>query len=197
MKMPLKIGKVIFILLIIQLGIAALILRTRGESIATISFGTPVHAQEKETTADIKIPVKEPVSKQSASQQIDLEILKSIEQKEQEMKKREEALGKREEQLKLLNEEIDQRLVEIKKAQSKIEKLVVLREDLVEKSIKHLVKVYSSMRPEEAGSLIEKLDRDITIQILSKMKGKVAGKILARVEPSLAAKLSEEIAKRK
>lgn len=197
MKIQCKIEKVIFILLIIQLGIAALILQTRAGNIATISLGAPVHAQEKESTADREMPAKEVVTGQPASQQIDLEILKSIEQKEQELRKREESLEKREEQLKLLNTEIVLRLSEIKKAQSKIEQLVALREDLVEKSIKHLVKVYSSMRPEEAGSLMERLDKDITIQILSKMKGKIAGKILARVKPSLAAELSEEIAKRK
>lgn len=197
MKIQFKIVKFIFILLIIQLGVAVLILRTRVGNIATISFGTLVHAQEKDTTADKEMSARKVIPGESASQQIDMEILESIKKKEQEMQKREESLKKREEQLKLINSEINQRLSEIKKAQSKIEELVAVREDLVEKSIQHLVKVYSSMRPEEASSLVEKLDRDITIQILSRMKGKVAGKILARVKPSIAAEMSEEIAKRK
>ncbi len=197
MKKQFKIEKLIVILIALKLGVAALILQSHERDIAAISFGAPVYAQENRAALKEKIPGKKIENQQTASGEIDIEILKSIDQKEQDLKKREQALKKQEEELKLLTAEIEKKLSKIKSAQSRIEELVALREDLVDKSIKHLVKVYSSMKPAEAGPLIEKLDRAITIQILSKMKGKDAGKILARVNPSLAAQLSEEIAKRK
>ncbi len=192
MKKQFKIEKLIVVLIAVKLGVSVLILQSYGKDIAAISFGTPVYAQENVAAVEKKMETR-----QTASGEIDIEILKSIEQKEQDLKKREQALKKQEEELKLLTVEIEKKLSKIKSAQSRIEELVALREDLVEKSIKHLVKVYSSMKPAEAGPLIEKLDKSITIQILSKMKGKDAGKILARVNPDLAAQLSEAIAKRK
>ncbi len=197
MKKQFKIEKLIVVLIALKLGVSALILQTQETDMATISFGTPVYAQENKTSVNKNMPEKKMETRQAAPGGIDLEILKSIKQKEQDLKEREQVLEKKEEQLKLLTVEIEKKLSKIKKAQGRIEELVILREDLVEKSIKHLVKVYSSMKPAEAGSLIEKLDKDITIQILSKMKGKDAGKILARVNPTLAAQLSEAIAKRK
>ena len=197
MKKQFNIEKLIVILIAVKLGVSAMILQSHEKDIAAISFGTPVYAQENVADVEKKMPEKKMEAQQAASREIDLDILKSIEQKEQDLKKREQVLKKQEEELKLLTVEIEKKLSKIKSAQSRIEELVALREDLVEKSIKHLVKVYSSMKPAEAGPLIEKLDKGITIQILSKMKGKDAGKILARVNPNLAAKLSEEIAKRK
>lgn len=195
-KKQFKIKKIIVILIAVKLGVSVLILQSQKIDMKTISFGAPVYAQENKTTVVKKMPGKMNESRQAASVAIDLEILKSIEKKEQDLKKREESFKKKEEQLKLLTVEIEKKLSEMKKAQSRIEELVILRKDLVEKSIKHLVKVYASMKPTQAGPLIEKLDRDIAIQILSKMKGKEAGKILARVNPTLAARLSEAIAKR-
>lgn len=197
MKKQFKIEKFIVILIAVKLGVSALIVNSQEIDIATISFGAPVYAQENKTTVNKNIPEKMKESRQAAPGEIDFEILKSIEQKEQDLKEREQVLEMKEEQLKLLTTEIEKKLSKIKKAQSRIEEMVILREDLVEKSIKHLVKVYSSMKPAEAAPLIEKLDKGITIQILSKMKGKNAGKILARVNPTLAAQLSEAIAKRK
>lgn len=197
MLKKIKIENMLILLLAMKLGVFALILQTQAGEITTVSFGTPVYAQEPGTTDAGKAPAGRNEAKQTAAGQVNLEILQSIEQKEQALNKREESLKKREEQLNLLGTEIEKKLAEIKKAQNNIERMVTMREDLVEKSIRHLVKVFSSMKPAEAGPLLEKLDRDITIQILSKMKGKTAGKILAKIKPTLAARLSEEIAKRK
>jgi flagellar motility protein MotE (MotC chaperone) len=163
---------------------------------ADISFGTSVYAEEKDQISGLQMPEKMR-NKQTFSGSLNLEILKSLEKKENAINQREKDLQKQEEHLKVLRTDIEKRLHDIEKAQRRLEELAAIREDLVGKSINHLAKVYSSMRPEEAGPLIEKLEEDITIQILRKMKSRSAGKILARVKPSIAARLSEEIARRK
>lgn len=196
MRKQFKIEKFLFILIIIKLGIALLIMQSGGYNFADISFGTSVYAEEKDQISGLQMPEKMR-HKQTFSGSLNLEILKSLEKKENAINQREKDLQKQEEQLKVLRTDIEKRLHDIEKAQRRLEELAAIREDLVEKSINHLAKVYSSMRPEEAGPLIEKLEEDITIQILRKMKSRSAGKILARVKPSIAARLSEEIARRK
>lgn len=197
MKRKHTIERIIFVLVLIKIGLVVIFLNLQENIFSNVVFGKPVYAQVKETSSNKKAAKNEKVTGQAAIGQLDMEILKSFEQKRQDQQKREEALKKREDQLHLLQAEIEQKLNEIKKVQSKIEQMITVREDIVDKSIKHLVKVYSSMKPAEAGPLIEKLDKEITIQILSRMKGKSAGKILARVNPTLAAQLSEEMAKKK
>jgi len=196
MRKQFKIEKFLFILIIIKLGIATLIMQSGEYNFADISFGTSVYAEEKDQISGLQMPEKMR-NKQTFSGSLNLEILKSLEKKENAINQREKDLQKQEEHLKVLRTDIEKRLHDIEKSQRRLEELAAIREDLVGKSINHLAKVYSSMRPEEAGPLIEKLEEDITIQILRKMKSRSAGKILARVKPSIAARLSEEIARRK
>ncbi len=98
-------------------------------------------------------------------------------------------------------------LVAIKKElNNKIEKLTQLRNEIrseiagkkaVEtKKLKHLIKIYSAMKPQSAAVLIEKLDKNLAVELLSKMKGDAVGKILSYVDTGKAAAISEGLVKR-
>ncbi|MDR4502277.1 MAG: hypothetical protein MRJ96_12570 [Nitrospirales bacterium] len=58
-------------------------------------------------------------------------------------------------------------------------------------SLRHLVKVYGAMDPEEAALRIEKMDEHLALEILSGIKDKKAAVILAGVNPQKAASLSQ------
>jgi flagellar motility protein MotE (MotC chaperone) len=187
---------IIFIAIIsVKLGLTLLLY---GNEITLVS---PSYAQQK-TDAPPSPALKggeaglEEKKAETASE-IDLELLKSFEKKREELAKKENEIKLKEEQLNMIQQSIQQKLNELAAIKSDIEKLVILRKDLEEKSINHLVKVYSSMPPAEAASHIEKLDRDITIQILSRMKGKSAAKILSNINPAAAVQISEQIVKKK
>ena len=66
---------------------------------------------------------------------------------------------------------------------------------LKDKKIKHLVGVYTAMKAKQAAQVIESLDTDLAVKILSGMRGRSAGAILGYVSPKKAAKLSEELTK--
>ncbi|MEK6590101.1 MAG: hypothetical protein AABZ11_05420 [Nitrospinota bacterium] len=161
----------------------------QGLNIARFSLVPISYAQQKNE-------VSSPEKPESRSE-IDLEILKSLEKKREELAKKEDEIKLKEEQLNLIQQNIQQKLNDLETIKSGIEKLILLRKDLEEKSINHMVKVYSAMSPAEAAAQIEKLDKDITIQILSRMKGKSAAKILGNINPALAAQISEQLVKKR
>ena len=66
-----------------------------------------------------------------------------------------------------------------------------------ERKLKHLIQAYSTMKPQQAAGLIEKLDIKFAVELLSSMKGDVAGKILSFVDLEKGARISEGLAKRK
>ena len=138
-----------------------------------------------------------PVPTGQEAPKIDINMLETIKKRNEELDARTTALNQREQELNMLQQTIEEKLQKMTAVQKKIEELLAAREDLIERSIKHLVKVYSSMKPNEAAGLIEKLDKDISIQILSKMKGKSAAKILEKMDPGAASDISDKIAKRK
>ena len=130
-------------------------------------------------------------------------------------------VGKKDElDLKLLNTKkaalaAEEKRIAVKKAEliaiqkelnNKLEKLTQLRNEIRSeiagkktaeaKQLKHLIKVYSAMKPQSAAVLIEKLDKNLAVELLSNMKGDDVGKILSYVDTGKAAAISEGLVSR-
>ena len=61
--------------------------------------------------------------------------------------------------------------------------------------ITHLVTLYSNMEAPTAANIIDKLNMDTIVRIMSNMKGKTAGQILAMMDPEKGAVISERLSK--
>jgi flagellar motility protein MotE (MotC chaperone) len=108
--------------------------------------------------------------------------------------------------LETVKKEIDQKIARLTKIQTTVENKIKKQESLIaqykamqestmDNQFKHLLKIYTSMRSKKSAMLIDKLDVDIAIRLLSKMKGEKVGQILSYVPPEKAAALSEQLAK--
>lgn len=143
-------------------------------------------------------PKSEPASKlpgkPSALNPATLRLMEMIEKKNRELKKRETGLLLREKNLELLEQKVRADLKKIEDALIRSEEQVGIKRDLIEKNIISLVKIYSAMKPQEASTLLENLDQAIAIQIISRMKSKVAGKIMGKMDTRVAKNISESIA---
>ena len=127
--------------------------------------------------------------------EIDIKILAALKERKERLGEQEESLKVEEERLSMLKQDIEDKLKKLKNIEKNIEKMIKVKDESDLAKLKHLVKVYESMRPEEAAPLIEKMDQQIVVKLLSKMKGKIAGKILASVDPSQAVRISEKLLK--
>jgi flagellar motility protein MotE (MotC chaperone) len=121
----------------------------------------------------------------------------ALQQKEIRLKEREDALN-------TLEKELNRRLDEIEATRKKLAELVEKQEQLLEEQkalknarIEHLVTAYKGMRPENAGKLVDSLEDDVAVAILSAMPGRSAGQILANVKPEKAARLTKAISMKK
>lgn len=111
----------------------------------------------------------------------------------QELRERELALDQREASLRALEGELDRKLQELKALQAQVQGLLDKADVLKDEKIRHLVDVYSNMKPQQAGLALEALDEAIAVKILAGMTGRKAGEILSTVRPDKAAKLSEAL----
>ena len=109
---------------------------------------------------------------------------------------KEERLAKQKEELVAIKAEINKNIETLAQLRNEIRAEVDKKKMVEEKKIKHLIKVYSAMKPQSAAGLIEKLDIKLAIELLFKMKGDAGGKILSFVNLEKAAKISEGIVKR-
>jgi len=127
----------------------------------------------------------------------ELKTLTLLEKKKKEAETKEQELRQREERLNQLKAEIEERLTTLAQMEKKIEQLIALKEAEEDKELIKLAKVFEATPPEQAGPMFNKLDVDIAVKILLRMKGKNAGKIWGFVDPDKAVIISKELAKLK
>ena len=126
-----------------------------------------------------------------------LRLLEMIERKNRDLKKREEELLLKEKNLEALEKKVLSDLQKIEEALARSEEMVGIKKDLIEKNVKALVKAYSNMKPVQAAALLEEMDESIAIIIISRMKSRVAGKVLGAMNTKIAKGISEKIAGKK
>ncbi len=121
-------------------------------------------------------------------------MIEMIEKKNRDLKQREENIQLREQHLKALEQKIQEDLKKIEDAIAKSQEQIGIQKNLIKKNVEALVKAYSSMKPQEAANLLEAINEDLAIQIISGMKSKVAGKVLSKLDVRVAKNISEKLA---
>jgi len=121
--------------------------------------------------------------------------LKEIQKQREELRAKEEKLRKLEERLSAQKEELKREGEKLLALKNKLEELTGQERTRQSERVSWLASVYGQMRPEEAAPIIEKLNEDLAISILSQMEEREASKILGAMEDTRAAQLSEKIGK--
>ena len=146
----------------------------------------PIEEQEKE-----KIQLPGQVSGVSPET---FRMIEIIENKNRELKKREEELRIKEVRLEALEAKVRKDLEKIEKSISESKEQMGLQDEKTKENVAALIKVYSSMKPQEAANLVEAVDEDLALKIVSGMKSKIAGQVLSKLDVQVAKRISEKLA---
>lgn len=95
--------------------------------------------------------------------------------------------------LALLRADVKKDIQRMEKLQKQLNDTLNKKDEIREKRILKLVKVYQKMQPSEAVKLLNNINEDLMLSILFKMKEKQQGKILSLMEPTKAAIISEKL----
>jgi flagellar motility protein MotE (MotC chaperone) len=118
----------------------------------------------------------------------------ALEQEKADIEKEKQRLAEQQDRIKMVQQELEKTRTELSEERVKLEKLVSQSDELDKKRIKQLAKVYSAMRPEEAARILETLDDDLCINILSSMgDDRQKAKILSTLSAEKAARVSKKI----
>lgn len=149
-------------------------------------------AAEQKKDAE-KAELKNEKSEAKAEETIDL---KFIIQQKAEFEKEEKRIAIKKGELLAIQDDINKKIATLTKIRDEIRGEKAKKKAAEQQQFKHLIKVYSAMKPQNAADLIEKLDIKLAIKLLSKMKGDDVGKILSFVKIEKAAKISEGLVNR-
>ena len=124
-------------------------------------------------------------------------LLEDLQARLKQIEERERGLQLREEQVESLQRDVEALAArQAKEAKRLAIETVTFQEEQrryleQDPSLLHLLKIYESMDEEEGALRIEKMKEDLALDILAGIKNKKAAGILANVNPTKAAKLSE------
>lgn len=107
--------------------------------------------------------------------------------------KREEALALREQELERIEKQVDEKIKQLRKLEASIRSEVAAYRQMSDERIRHLVKIYSSMKPKAAADLMNNLDTDVAVEVFLNMKGEIAGGILSYMDTTKAAVITQRL----
>ena len=110
------------------------------------------------------------------------------------IKQRNEQLTIREQELKELEKQVDEKIKKLEALEASIQSEVDTYRQLSDERIRHLVKIYSSMKPKAAADLMNKLDINVAVEVFLSMKGDIAGGILSYMDTEKAATITKKLA---
>lgn len=135
-------------------------------------------------------------SVQQAQTKGEAEILQNLSERRSALEARERDVAMREQLMGATEKRVEERLVELKGLEEKLNTMLAKRDEEEEAQITSLVKTYENIKPTDAAKIFNKLDRTIMLTVASRMKPAKIGAVMAAMEPQRAQELTVLLATR-
>ena len=122
-------------------------------------------------------------------------LLLELRQRREQLEVREAGLATREAVLTATERKLAGRVEELQSLQKKLEALEASRVQREETGWQGLVKVYETMKPREAATILNELDMKVLLQVLDRMKEGKAALILSAMHPERAREVTDGLAR--
>lgn len=136
----------------------------------------------------LELPTLDPSSVQKEELGKYLEI---AERKQRQIEERIELLKHREEQLKGLETSIDEKLKVLDEERRYFSQTIQQEKDLKGERLEKLVSMYAKMEPKKAAPVLEKLDKDLVVELFKQIPQKQITAVLEAMTPEKSVEISE------
>lgn len=127
----------------------------------------------------------------------DSRLLAEVARRKAELDQREQVLQTREAQIAAADKLTRQQIVELTQLRQNVEGLIKHESVAADDDMNLLVGLFSNMKPAQAAAVIGKLDPPKAALILQRLETRMAGPILAAMDPSAALAITEEVEQRR
>lgn len=124
----------------------------------------------------------------------DLDHLSKLTERSKELDAREQEITRQEGELAKMKVDLESRLKELEQMRAKISEMLAERVKVDDTKLETLVQTYSNMKAPQAAKVLESMDEDLAVEILSRMKKKNAADIMNLLKPDKAQVFSEKYA---
>jgi len=125
------------------------------------------------------------------------ELLQHFADRRAEIERRTKEVEQREALLIAAEKRIDQKIQELDKVRSDIQKLMRQGDEKQAAQLDSLVKIYETMKPKEAARIFEELDMPVLLGVIERMKEQKTAPILAAMDPVKAKGVTSALVERR
>lgn len=146
-------------------------------------------AEEPQSDGDVADPF--------AMSDEEIELLQQLAARREELDRREDKLTRRSELLKAAETRIQSKIEKLESLRKTIEGLLAQYDEESDRKVERLVKIYESMRPDDAAQIFEDLEMPVLLRVLGRMSERKSAPILAEMNAKKAQAVTLELAEQK
>lgn len=125
----------------------------------------------------------------------EMEVLKQLSDRREQLEKRGRDLDVRESLIKVAEQRVDQKITEMEKLRLQLQSMINQVGEAQAVQIENLVKIYETMKPKEAARIFETLDMPVLLGVIQRMKPARTAPIMAEMAPEKAKELTVALTK--
>jgi flagellar motility protein MotE (MotC chaperone) len=125
----------------------------------------------------------------------EMEVLKQLSSRRAALDKRAQTLDTREVLIKVGEQRVDQKIKEMETLRLQLQGMVDQISGNQQTQISNLVKIYETMKPQEAAKIFEALEMPILLGVIQRMKPKSTAPIMAAMAPEKAKEITVALTK--
>ncbi|MFD2262359.1 MotE family protein [Lacibacterium aquatile] len=129
--------------------------------------------------------------------QSEIDLLQALSARRDQIDAREKALAQREQLLLAAEKRLEEKVAELEGVKAELLRLIGRRNEEEDARLRSLVRIYEAMKPKEAAQILEKLDMDVVVGVIERMKEAKVAPILAAMVPERAKTVTALLADRK
>ena len=127
----------------------------------------------------------------------EVELLQQLAERRAELDRRAADLSQREVLLQAAEQRIDEKIAKLASLEKDIGGIVDKQDEEQDARLKSLVKIYETMKPQDAARIFEQLDMSLLVSVVEHMKERITAPILAAMDPAKARAVTLALAERR
>lgn len=125
----------------------------------------------------------------------EVDLMNSLADRRLTIEQREKELNLRERMIAATEMRVDEKIGELKALEATINAALDAKEQAEDEQMKSLVKMYETMKAQDAARIFERLDQDVLLSVVKRMKASKMAAVMSKMTPQAAKELTTALAK--
>ena len=126
--------------------------------------------------------------------QSEIDLLQALGARRDALDQRERALDQREALLKAAEKRFEEKVADLDAVKLELQQMLARNNEQEDGRLRSLVKIYESMKPKEAALIFDKLEINVLLGVIERMKENKVAPILASMQPDRARQVTDMLA---